>query len=269
MLIRKTIILNILFLSFCLQQVKAQSPYDINWRQESYHLMVGGATLGTGLIFASQAKGLTEEEIATFDRNNVNRFDRGATYNSSIGAKTASDVLLFSSYLLPLSFLTAEDTRKDFGKIAILYGQTIFITTGVTYLAKGILLRSRPLVYNEDFDLAEKQKVRARHAFFSGHTSQTAASCFFTAKVFSDYYPDSKLKPFVWAGAIIFPAVTGYLRIAAGKHFPTDVITGYAVGATIGFLIPHLHKKVNIGNSDSSLNFMVGATGASLRWELN
>ena len=129
--------------------------------------------------------------------------------------------------------------------------------------------RSRPFVYNEDFSLSKKQTVGARHAFFSGHTSLTAASCFFTARVFSDYFPDSKYKPLVWAGAILVPATVGYLRVAAGKHFPTDVITGYAIGATIGMLIPHLHKKIKIKNADSSLKLSVGATGASLTWNLN
>ena len=154
---------------------------------------------------------------------------------------------------MPLSLLALEGTRKDFGKIAILYSETVLITTGLTYFTKGIMLRSRPLVYNEDFSLAEKQKVSSRHSFFSGHTSLTAASFFFTAKVFSDYYPDSKLKPYVWAGAIVIPAMVGYFRVAAGKHFPTDVITGYAIGAAIGFFVPHFHRKVKIGNADSSI----------------
>ena len=40
----------------------------------------------------------------------------------------------------------------------------------------------------------------------------------------------------------MLPAVTGYLRFKAGKHFPTDIIVGYGVGATIGYLVPELHK---------------------------
>jgi membrane-associated phospholipid phosphatase len=262
-------ILNICFVSFCLQQGNSQSPYNMSWKEESYHLGVGAATFTTGLIFASQVKGLTDEEIAAHDRNNVNAFDRPATYNSSYRAKTASDVLLVSSGLLPLSLLAAKDTRQDFGKIAILYGETVFITTGITYFAKGVILRSRPYVYNEDFALSEKQRVNARHAYFSGHTSLTAASCFFTAKVFSDYFPESKYKPLVWAGAIIVPAAVGYFRVAAGKHFPTDVITGYVIGATIGILVPHLHKNIKVGNADSNINLTLGVTGASLKWALN
>jgi membrane-associated phospholipid phosphatase len=223
--------------------------------------------MGAGIVFAANVQGFSEEEINLLDRNDINEFDRGATYNSSASAKTASDVLLYSSALLPLSFLASKESRQDFGRISILYGETVFITAGITYFTKGVILRTRPFVYNEDFSLADKEKASARHSFFSGHTSLTAASCFFTAKVFSDYFPDSKLKPYVWAGAIVLPAVTGYFRVAAGKHFRTDVITGYVIGASIGYLVPRLHKKVKIGDADTSINLNLGATGAALTWK--
>jgi DNA-binding transcriptional regulator LsrR (DeoR family) len=33
-----------------------------------------------------------------------------------------------------------------------------------------------------------------------------------------------------------------YFRIEAGKHFLSDNIVGYAVGATMGVVVPQLHK---------------------------
>jgi membrane-associated phospholipid phosphatase len=38
----------------------------------------------------------------------------------------------------------------------------------------------------------------------------------------------------------------------AGKHFLTDVIVGYTIGATVGVLVPQLHKKKD-GNGLSIL----------------
>ena len=84
-----------------------------------------------------------------------------------------------------------------------------------------------------------------QNLFFSGHTSSSAYFSFFTAKVFADTHPNSKWKPVVWGSAIALPAMTGYLRYKAGKHFPTDVIVGYGVGAAFGILIPELYKNKN------------------------
>ena len=36
--------------------------------------------------------------------------------------------------------------------------------------------------------------------------------------------------------------VVAYFRIRAGKHFLTDNLVGYAVGATVGVLVPRLHR---------------------------
>ena len=74
------------------------------------------------------------------------------------------------------------------------------------------------------------------------HKSTAAAMSFYTAKAFSDYLPDGPTKNLIWTGAVIYPAVVGYLRVASANHFATDVIVGYAVGAMIGFFIPQLHK---------------------------
>ena len=72
------------FLCFIISIGFAQSPYQMRWKDESYHLAVGGATFVTGLVFASQVNGFSAEEVAAHDRMDVNPFDRGATYNSSL-----------------------------------------------------------------------------------------------------------------------------------------------------------------------------------------
>ena len=51
------------------------------------------------------------------------------------------------------------------------------------------------------------------------------------------------MKVAVWSVAAGIPAITAYLRVESGQHFPTDVLAGYAVGAFTGWIVPHLHKK--------------------------
>ena len=92
--------------------------------------------------------------------------------------------------------------------------------------------------------MASRTGSTSRKSFFSGHTSQTAAACFYFAKVIDDYHPTLKkgIKRGIWIFAATVPAVNGYMRVKAGKHFPTDIITGYIVGAATGIIVPQLHR---------------------------
>ncbi|MDB4987793.1 MAG: hypothetical protein JWN04_2971, partial [Myxococcaceae bacterium] len=51
--------------------------------------------------------------------------------------------------------------------------------------------------------------------------------------------------PLIWALGVPLAALTGYLRLAADKHYFTDVLTGALVGSAVGFLVPWLHTHVH------------------------
>ena len=243
----------------------SQSPYTINWKSESAFLGMGVLSTGTGFLVASKVSPLSPEAIADLNRSAINGFDRQATFNYSPAAANLSDALLIGSHALPGIFLLNKESRSDFDNIALLYGETYLLTSGLTLLSKSLTLRTRPYIYNERTEDRLKVMTNARFSFFSGHTSITTANCFFVAKVFSDYFPNSKMKPYVWGMAITIPAVTAYLRVASGKHFPTDVIFGYGIGAAIGMLIPHLHSK----QKDTKVTFYPGFGRGSLMVRLN
>jgi len=90
--------------------------------------------------------------------------------------------------------------------------------------------------------LEEKITKDARESFFSGHTSVSAASCVFAAEVFCAIKPNSRWKPWVRGGSFVLPATVGFLSYRTGKHFPTDVLTGWVIGSFIGWAIPQLHR---------------------------
>ena len=88
-----------------------------------------------------------------------------------------------------------------------------------------------------------KEGVKSTDSFFSGHVSTVTTSTFFIVKVLSDYHPGLRKKWPLLYGAATLPALwTAYFRLRAGKHFPTDLITGYFIGAAIGIGVPQLHK---------------------------
>lgn len=230
---------------FCIGQSSTttfDSPYRLSWAVD---VPIISAGLGMGisyLILDRQTPILTESYINSLNRKDVWGLDRAATYNWSKPVASVSDAFLYTSFALPFSLLADRKIRKDYLKIGLMYAETIALTGALTSLTKNLIKRPRPFVYNELVDLHYKQEKDAQYAFFSGHTSVTAAMCFMTAKIFQDYNKGSKAIPWVWAAAATFPAVTGVLRQQAGKHFWTDVVTGYLVGAAIGILIPELHR---------------------------
>ena len=246
------------FIILCnfLNPAVAQSPYELSWKKDGGLVALGGISTGLGLYLRSNQATLTIAELEALNPNTINSFDRIATEYYSTKAAKASDFFWGGSHALPFLFLVNKKTRKDFSKISALYGETFFITLGLTVLVKSTANRIRPFAYNTLAPLDEKTSPNATTAFPSGHTSITAANCFFAAKIFADYFPDSKWKPVVWTSAAVIPAITGYLRVRAGKHFPTDTIAGYLLGASAGILIPHLHKK-----KSKNLSFHGGLNG--------
>jgi membrane-associated phospholipid phosphatase len=231
---------------FCLISsllLPAQKPYSLQWPADLGISGLGVATGTSGWFFGKRLKPLQAYELALLNRRDLWAIDRKATFRHSNQANKASDLVFYSAALAPVLLLLDPGIRKEGGVVSVLYLETLTLAGGLTLMTKNLAKRPRPYTYNPDLPLQLKQQRDARRSFFSGHTSSTAASCFFAAKVWSDFHPDSKWKPFVWAAAAGIPLVTGYLRIRAGKHFFTDVSVGYVVGATVGCLVPVLHQK--------------------------
>jgi len=239
----RTGLLTLLLCLACSPMLPAQKTYALRL---STDLTLGGLGIGSGAAgwaFGKKIRPLQPDQLALLNRNEVYPLDRKATWLVSEKAAQASDLVFYSATLAPLLLLVDPNVRKESGVISVLYLETLALTGGITQLTKNLVKRPRPYTYNPEFPMPPKQQRDARKSFFSGHTSSTAASCFFAAKVWSDFHPGSKWKPVVWAAAAGIPAFTGFLRVRAGRHFFTDVATGYAIGATIGWLVPVLHQE--------------------------
>lgn len=224
------------------QSPSDSTPFHLNWRLD-LPILAGGLGLNAISYFSVENLGSRSElEIQEISPVHLLKIDKKATDNFDLSADKASDFMVVGSAFLPLTLMADKDIRQDAKKISVLLSETILLTHGLTLVTKRLTLRNRPYVYNPEVPLEDKLTVSPRLSFFSGHTSMTAGFSFFTAKVWSDYHPYSRWKPVVWTAAATIPAVTGYLRYKAGKHYFTDVAAGYAVGALVGYLVPHLHK---------------------------
>ncbi len=255
----------LLSLLLSLNLIWCQSPYEYKLNEEVAYYGVGLSTIAAGRYLTTSSAFFTTDELESLNPDDVNRLDRIAVNQFSIASGHASDVLLYSSFLGPHLFLVSKKPRSHYGDIMTLYGEAILLNTGITMMTKSLFRRPRPYAFSEALTDEYKLSRAAKTSFISGHTSTVAVNSFFAAKVFSDFYPESKWKPVVWITAVALPAATGILRVTAGRHYPTDVIAGYAVGATIGILIPHFHK--NKSSSDKGVQVDIWGNGGRIVWQ--
>ena len=196
----------------------------------------------------------SEESILALDANEVNKFDRRAAGNYNEDAKRASDVFFKAAIPLPLVVFAFDDSmRKDYWKLSLLYVEAMSITGAAYSTSQQLNDRLRPFTYNQNLSLSERTKGGAKNSFYSGHTALVATSTFFLAQVYADYHPDSSSKWMVYGGAALATYFTGYFRVQAGQHFPSDVIVGGLVGAASGILVPLLHKNKLFEDENLSL----------------
>ncbi len=222
----------------------AQSVYGPVDRRDA---LIGGGGLGlfvTGAIWTNKMAPSLPEDIYDLQprRDRIWGLDRWVTNNWSPRAAKVSDGLLLSSLGLPATLLLDASTRDHFGRHGLIAAESLLLTTAITQLTKLSVHRPRPYCFNPDVALPYKLEPDARFSFFSGHTSLVACMSFTTATMYTDLSPGNNWDAAVWTTAAVLPALTGYLRVRAGKHYVSDVLIGYGVGALIGILVPRFHR---------------------------
>ncbi len=243
-MVKKTnIFLVALIFSTCFSKANCQYFYDTDFQKETTITGIALSLIATSHIIDSYTLDVTFQDIQALNSNNVNQFDHNAINQFSKKADHSSDVLLYATSVLPFGLLFSSQLKNNKLQFLTMFGEVVALNGGITSVVKSSVKRFRPYAYNSNVPMEEKLSLDTRKSFFSGHTSHTAAVSFFAANVYADIYPNSKYKYIVWSGAALLPAVTGFLRYKAGKHFASDILTGYSMGALVGYLIPYLHKN--------------------------
>ena len=218
----------------------AQWSHDLRLGRE---LTITGIGLGLNGIGLLQSAGSHTRLVLPADPLSVNTFDRIATRNWDQGAHRASNVLLATATIGALS--AAVVTRhgdRPLMPVAIM-AESVLITNGLTNVVKELVSRPRPYVYNTAAPDEFKDTEAAYLSFWSGHAASSAAITFSCAALVQESNASRGLKTATWIAAAVVPAVMGALRVRAGRHYPTDVLVGYVVGAGIGVGIPYLHRS--------------------------
>jgi membrane-associated phospholipid phosphatase len=213
-----------------------RSVYSVRWPIDVPVSVVGGLMvalpydLGGGLI----------RERCPCDPSQVNPIDRGVIGNHSAAANRISDVSVGLALIAPI-ILDAVDvgTSHDLVEDMLVYAEALAVNGALVTVAKWAVQRPLPVVYSGDAPELVNAPGGYR-SFYSGHTSNAvtalmAASMTYTLRHGETWWP--------WVVTGAFGFSVGAERVAAGRHFYTDVAVGALAGVLVGWLIPRIHER--------------------------
>lgn len=206
----------------------------------SRQLVRGGIIGGLGLLAWSLSEYLRvrrgENRSARWLAQDLNLLDRTGRrllrWSAPERADRLSDLLAFG--VAPAVCAWALRRREEtlvqvVNRDGFAVTEAAVIAGLVNQVAKQVAMRERPYA-----DGAKRQAplVDRFGSFFSGHSSSVAVICAATAfRRLRQGIPSPKL----WVLPVL-PLLTAYLRVAADKHYLSDVLSGLGVGAFIGLL---------------------------------
>lgn len=217
-------------------------PYNPQGSTTVPLLGLGGSLLTVSSYFGRKVEPLTEEQIMGLTQDKIWGIDRFSLGTYSLPADEWTDKLLLASFASPFFVLLSERGRNNFNDISLVVFQGALLNAGLNNMSKVFGKRARPYVYNPDVPIHIKQSQSSRYSFYSGHAATSAYFAITAAKLYNDLYPESKARPYVWATAALIPAFISYGRMKGGRHFFTDVLTGFIVGSAVAIIVPELNK---------------------------
>lgn len=225
----------------------AQFPYHLS-KRDAIALPALAAAGALSQVVANSVSGLERSQLKALNRADVNGFDRWATRQWSESWQSRSDRLRLIAWSSSAGAIAIADLEGGFFTTLVMGLEVGLAVGSITQYTKAATRRMRPYAYNSDVSVDERYvkataEGDARLSFFSGHASTAFASAVFASTVLDHIYSDAWWTKWVWVGTLAAASGTAYARTKAGKHYPTDVLTGAAVGSAVAFFLPKMHER--------------------------
>ncbi|OIP54182.1 MAG: hypothetical protein AUK31_00260 [Fibrobacteres bacterium CG2_30_45_31] len=205
-------------------------------------LSVGALTLFLAGQYSFQQMEISGDPRAKEDLMPWDRPFAG-TWNPTAG--TVSNVLsvfVVAPFAMgALAWKEGDMTGSDYGTFLLMAVQIVAIENGLNLACRSLKVWPRPFMYGREGGSA-RDDPEAQGSFYSGHSSAAFATAVFTGIWFQKMYPNSSWTPWVWGASLGVATTVAILRVAAGKHFPSDVIVGALVGSAISYSVLKIHE---------------------------
>lgn len=220
-----------------------QRAYQLQWEIDVPLFAIGAAlalgreirsTTGSAPAYCTTIpEGCNEEDLNAIDEPFAGYYDPRWS--------DATDVMVLALFAAPWPMLWVNNTLLNtLNDVTIIY-ESALTAMALSGLATLSASRPRPLVYGTKAPEDVRNSPSGSLSFISGHTTCAFA---LSTSTFWTIYRRHGSGAYAWTTLAVGTAVASSVavgRVMAGKHFPTDVLTGAAVGASVGTLIPALH----------------------------
>lgn len=220
-------------------------------RRDWLWTLLPAAAWGAGVHFRAAWIALRcTTNAASCESAGINAIDRLATSLELGFADGLSywlqNASIVAGFVVPLAIALASSQAmrarlQQAAQDILLWGQTAIWNGCLMEVVRLLVQRPRPFVLKDPVGLG----TDAAHytSFYSGHTSFVAAT--WTALLVIAI--TRRTRPAVilltlgaWAA---LPAMTGYFRILAGRHYFSDTWVGWFAGCCIAFLVAWFHRS--------------------------
>ena len=246
---KRSLIVGILFLMGFAQATETERPsYKLDFENDFPVTLAAGGMFGIGMFLYSRMNTpetmKDKDDLLPWDKPLAGRYSESADLASDIGSVFAIAPLVVGG----IAWHDGSSTGAEFATFTLMFFQAIGIGNGLNLALRSLEIWPRPYMYSESGEgrkKAENAKSEAYGSFFSGHTTAAFTVATFTDQWFRTAYPNSPYKGIMRASAYSLATLESVLRIAAGKHYFTDVLVGALVGTGVSIGILEMHKDRN------------------------
>lgn len=205
-------------------------------RPEAKTLAVWIALFGAPWLFFTVAEEVGEGETEAIDRALILAFRNPADLADPIGPRwfeeAMRDITALGGFtVLTITTLVAgllllfHDRRRQ----ALIFVATVVLAQVSSEVLKAFYDRDRPSLVTHGSHVYSQ-------SFPSGHSTLAAATFFTLAAILASLEARKRTKAVILSLAILFVVGVGISRVYLGVHWPSDVLGGWALGASWAFL---------------------------------
>jgi membrane-associated phospholipid phosphatase len=175
------------------------------------------------------------------DPKTVNAFDRPFAGRHEPGWTTAGTIVAGIMIAAAPSMLFSLESPRNGANDLVVVGQSVLFSNALGVIFNVGVRRPRPFLYGGQASLEDRLDTNASFSFYSGHTAASFAATIGTWRTLDRLHVDRKWKWLALSVGLAGSSFVAISRVAAGDHFPSDVIVGAGMGTSFGFLMPALH----------------------------